>query len=146
MTYATPADVAKELGRSTPTGTELAQWQVWLDRVERNIVRAFAAAGLTLADEVTDGRVLAADLKDVEVVRVAARITLGLPGGLTSTTVTVDDASVTNRRDGGGPDYDPLALTPADLDALLPDATLGGAFSVPLGGTPGFASWPERDL
>lgn len=132
MTHATIADVAVELGRATPSSgsVEAGQWQGWLERVERAIVRGFARAGLSLAEEITAGRVSVDDVADVEVIRVAARVSIGVATGLTSTTVTVDDGSVTNRREGGE-SYDPLALTEADWATLLPGRRVrGGVFSV----------------
>src|SRR5690606_19112557 len=96
-----------------------AQWQAWLDRVERAIVRRFARSGLVLADEITAGRLSAQDVADVEVAAVVRKITN--PTGLTSVTRSVDDASVTTRREGedtrGG-----LELTDAEWASLLPGA------------------------
>lgn len=130
-TYALPADVAKELrGTTTVTAEEGVQWQAWLDRVERSIQRAFARAGLDLAQQVALGDPTADDVKDVEIAAVIRKI--HNPAGFSSTTHSLDDGSVTTRRDYAA-DGDPLALTDADLEALLPD-TASSAFST----RPGF--------
>lgn len=128
MTYATVIDVAEELGRPAPDGPVATQWNAWIARVERAIARAFRQAGLSLEDQVSSGAVLTRDVADVVAVRVAARVLVGDDPAVTSSTVSVDDASVTTRREGGG-QADPLALTDADLAALLPAGGLNGAFS-----------------
>lgn len=117
-TYATPADVAESLrGSTSTTEAEQVQWQKWLDSVESQIVRRFKRLGLVLADRVALGDPTAADVAIVEVDAVIRRIQN--PDGMTSTTVSVDDGSITKRRDGyrGG---DPLTLTDDEWDRLLP--------------------------
>jgi hypothetical protein len=130
MTYATAADVAVEIGRPAASADETAQWTAWLARVERAITRRFARAGLVLADQVTAGNPTADDVKDAEVAAVVRKITN--PLGLTSVTRTLDDGTVTTRRDGAE-DVDGLALTEAEWEALLP-STNAAAFST----RPGF--------
>ena len=113
--FATIDDVAAELGRPTPEAESDTgrQWQQWIDRVGRSIVRAATRAG------VDENDIVYADANDVTVVRVAARVTTAMPDGLTSITVTVDDGNVTRRREGG--DFaDPLDLTSDDLELLFP--------------------------
>lgn len=147
MTYATPADVAVALRGSTSYNTaEGIQWQSWLDRVERSIERRFKRANLVLADQVALEDPSAADVSDVEVEAVVRKVwnvkaaELVVPG--TSKTRTVDDASVTDRNDSRTTiDYDPLSLTDAEWDTLLPDGE-AAAFST----RPGFepdCSLPE---
>jgi hypothetical protein len=139
MTYADAADVAVELGRPAASAEETAQWNAWLARVERAIERRFTRAGLVLADQVTAGDPTEADVADVEVAAVIRKITN--PLGLTSVTRTLDDGTVTTRREGGD-DVDGLALTEAEWEALLP-ATSSAAFST----RPGFEpDTPTQDL
>jgi len=135
MTYAAVSDVAAELGRPASSSTEQQQWQAWLNRVERNIIRGFKRAGLVLATEISEGNVDVADVKDVEVAAVLRKI--ANPDGLTSITRSVDDASVTVRRDGVD-DTDPLAVTDDEWDLLMPDLR-GGAFTIRPVSSPGFA-------
>ena len=140
MTYATPEDVAAELGRSADsiTATERAQWQRWLDRIERAIEARFRRAGLDLATQVSAGDPTAEDVADVEVAAVVRKIESPKMAAGSSRTVSIDDGSITDRNDLRG-DYDPLALTDADWALLLP-GNLGGAFST----RPGFqADRPE---
>jgi hypothetical protein len=117
MSYADPSDIAIELGRSTYSDDDSAQWQAWLDRVERAIERGFRRAGLVLADQIALGDPTESDVIDVEVARVADRV--NNPTKITSITRSVDDASVTTRNDNAG-DGDPLDLTDLDWQALLP--------------------------
>ena len=128
MTYGTTAQVASELGRlpDSITETEQAQWSQWLERVERAIAARFARAGLVLDEQVAQGAPSAATVADVEVIAVARKVVN--PSGDTSTTVTVDDASVTRRREGVGT-ASGLDLTDAEWALLLP-ASSSGAFSV----------------
>lgn len=137
MTYASINDVADELGRPVPDGPVATQWGDWIRRVERGIARAFRAAGLNLEEQVSAGQVSLDDLADVIRVRVAARVLIGDDIVSTSSTVSVDDASVTTRRDGVE-QTDPLSLTESDLAALLPVGGGRGAFST----RPGFE--PDR--
>lgn len=137
MTYATTTDVEVELGRVASSATETAQWQAWLDRIERTIARAFTRAGLVLATEVAAGDPTAEDVADVEVAAVVRKITN--PAGLTSVTRTLDDGTLTTRREGDD-SGDPLLLTAAEWNALLPGgAGAGAAFSTRPGFEPDFA-------
>lgn len=138
MAYATTSDVEVELGRPASSPTESSQWQAWLERVERAIVRGFSRAGLVLSDEIADGRVSAEDVADVEVARVLAKIEN--PTGVTSVTRSIDDASITTRREGGE-GGDPLWLNGSDWELLLPDAS-SGAFSTRPGFEPDLSPWP----
>jgi hypothetical protein len=117
MTYATATDVETELGRPASSDEEFDQWEAWLARVERAIVRRFARAGLVLDDQVTDDDPTADDVKDVEVAAVIRKITN--PLGLTSVTRTVDDGTVTTRREGMS-DVPGLAVTAEEWESLLP--------------------------
>lgn len=134
-TYATAADVETELGRTASSPAETAQWEAWLDRVERSIRRAFTRAGLDLDTQVGLDDPTADDVKDVEVAAVIRKIQN--PAGLSSTTRQLDDGSITTRRDYGA-DGDPLALTSDELAQLLPDVS-SGAWSVRPGFEPGAA-------
>src|SRR5690625_5897966 len=100
MTYGTVEQVATELGRSPSsiTDTERLQWQQWLDQVERTIEGRFRRVGLDLAAQVALGDPEAETVADVEVAVVARKVRN--PEGTTSTTVSVDDGSVTKRREG----------------------------------------------
>lgn len=135
MTYATDADVAVELGRPAASTAETDQWNAWIARVERAIARRFTRAGLVLADQVTAGDPAEDDVKDLEVAAVVRKITN--PLGLTSVTRTLDDGTVTTRREGVE-DGDGLALTEDEWEILLP-ATSAAAFST----RPGFE--PDTD-
>ena len=128
MTYGTTAQVAHELGRlpDSITPEESLQWNQWLERVERSIAARFTRAGLVLADQVALNLPDAATVADVEVAAVARKVQN--PNGDTSSTVTVDDASVTRRREGVGTAAG-LDLTDAEWALLLP-ASSSGAFSV----------------
>lgn len=125
MTYATPEDVAKELrGSTSVTAAEAVQWQAWLDRVERAIRRGFTRAGLDLSNQISLGDPTADDAKDVEVAVVIRKIQ-NPKWGETSSTVSVDDGSVTRRREGGD-GGDPLELLAGDWSQLLPGASATG--------------------
>jgi hypothetical protein len=130
MTYATATNVAVELGRPASSADETAQWEAWLARVERTIERRFTRAGLVLADQVALDDPTAEDVADAEVAAVIRKITN--PLGLTSVTRTIDDGTVTTRREGAE-DADGLALTAEEWDILLP-STSAAAFST----RPGF--------
>ena len=117
MTYATTSDVETELGRTATSATETAQWTAWLDRVERAIVRRFTRAGLVLADEIAAGTLTEDDVKDVEVTAVVRKITN--PTGLTSVTRSLDDGTITTRREGVE-DSTGLTVTDAEWASLLP--------------------------
>jgi hypothetical protein len=137
VTYAIVADVERELGRSATSPAESDQWSAWLGRVERSITRRFVDVGLVLADEISAGTVNTEDLKDVEVAAVLRKI--HNPTGVTSVTRSVDDASVTTRREGDGEGADPLVPTAAEWSALLPGRQAVGAFTI----RPGFV--PDTD-
>lgn len=129
MTYAIPDDVAVELGRSASslTDQERAQWQAWLSRVERSIGRAFKRGGFDLNEQISFGEVLSADVVDVEIAAVIRKIQ-NPTWGESSVSTTIDDGSITRRREGGSADVDPLDLLDSELSDLLPTRT-SGAFS-----------------
>lgn len=121
MTYGTVEQVAVELGRSPSsiTDTEQVQWQQWLDQVERTIEGRFRRMGMTLAEQVLLNDPDAETVADVEVAVVARKVRN--PEGTTSTTVSVDDGSVTKRREGSKiDDLGYLRLTDWEWDTLLP--------------------------
>lgn len=130
MTYATVDSVAVELGRSTTsvTDAESAQWQQWLDDVELDIAARFQRSGLNLGEQVSVGDPTIALVARVERSAVVRKIQN--PNGDTSTTVTIDDGSVTRRKEGAGTVYG-LDLTDAEWSLLLPVAGESpAAFSV----------------
>lgn len=131
MSYASPSDVVVELGRPAASPAESDQWQAWLDRVERRIARGFRRAGLVLDDQIALGDPLDSDVIDAEVAAVIRKIQ-NPTWGKTSTTRSVDDASITDRNDSAG-DADPLDLLEDEWDSLLP-GTDAQAFST----RPGF--------
>lgn len=136
MTYAAPSDVAKELrGSTSVSDAEGVQWQAWLDRVERAINRGFTRAGLDLATQVGLNDPTADDVRDVEVAAVI-RKSQNPMWGETSVTKSIDDGSITRRREGGDGD-DPLALISSEWNSLLPGMATA-AFST----RPGFE--PDR--
>ena len=121
MTYATIAQVATELGRTVESvsSPESAQWQQWLEQVERTIEARFRRLGMTLAGQVALDDPGAETVADVEVAVVARKVRN--PEGTTSTTVSIDDGSVTKRREGGKiDDLGYLRLTDWEWDLLLP--------------------------
>lgn len=136
MSYATTTQVATELGRlpESITDAEEAQWQQWLDDVELAIVARFQRTGLNLSEQVAFGDPSVALVARVERAAVVRKIQN--PAGDTSTTITVDDGSVTRRKEGAGT-FIGLDLTDAEWDSLLPDV-VREAFST----RPGFA--PDR--
>lgn len=130
MSYADPSDVAVELGRSPSSASEAEQWQAWLDRAERAIAREFRRAGFDLMVQVGRGEPLAEEVRDVAVAAVVRKIQ-NPNWGETSYTKSLDDGSVTRRREGA--EGDPLALLPDEIAGLLPTRP-SGAFST----RPGF--------
>lgn len=119
MSYAYPSDVAVELGRPAASQAETDQWQAWLDRVERSIERAFRRAGLELAEQIELGNPLDSSVADVEVAAVIRKIQ-NPTWGVTSTTRSIDDASITDRRIEGGGTSDPLDVLDDEWNSLLP--------------------------
>lgn len=118
MTYATVADVETEIGRPAISAAETAQLGGWLARVERSIARRFTREGYDLDEQVALNAPTAQDVIDVEVAAVARKV--DNPTGVTSVTRSVDDASVTTRREGATTTGDPLSLTDDEWSALLP--------------------------
>lgn len=129
MTYATVNDVATRLGRPISDPEEIAQVTAWLEDVESIIEARFTRAGLVLATQIALGAPTLAAVVRVECDAAIRRIYQPLPGR-TSTTRSVDDASVTDRWEGQGT-YD--WLTDGEWSDLLPSVT-AGAFST----RPGF--------
>lgn len=117
MAYATASDVEVELGRLAVSTAETAQWEAWLGRVERAIRRRFTREGYDLDEQITLDTPSESDVIDVEVARVVDKA--NNPGGYTSTTRSVDDASVTVRREGVE-SGDGLTITDTEWASLLP--------------------------
>lgn len=117
MAYATASDVETELGRPATSPEEANQWEAWLERVERAIRRRFVREGYDLDEQVALDAPAEQDVIDVEVARVVDKI--NNPSGITSVTRSVDDASITTRREG--PDSgNALTITDDEWVALLP--------------------------
>src|SRR5699024_12405424 len=132
MTYGTVEQVATELGRAVDSITDLErdQWQQWLDQVERTIEGRFRRVGLDLAAQVALGDPEAETVADVEVAVVARKVRN--PEGTTSTTVSVDDGSVTKRREGCKiDDLGYLRLTDGEGETLLPAGRSGACATRP---------------
>lgn len=145
MTYAIPDDVAVQLGRpiDSITLTERAQWQAWLDKVERSIRRVFKKVGLELDEQINLGEVDVKDVVDVEVAAVIRKIDNPKSVESTTTTRSADDASISNtERRKVGTSGDPLSLLDEEIDDLLPEIQ-SDAFTIQLAGQPGYAdeSW-----
>ncbi len=129
--YAQITDVETRLGRPISDALEVAQVDAWLEDIESIIMARFIRAGLTLAAQVALSDPSAATIVRIESEAVIRKIEKQNPTGITSVTRSIDDASVTERREGA-------RVTTADiLDEdwrdLLPSIT-GGAFST----SPGF--------
>lgn len=116
MTYADVSDIERELGRPPASAAQSDQWSAWLERVERTIVRRFTRVGLVLADQIVLNNPSEADVKDIEVAAVIRKIEN--PNGITSVTRTLDDGSLTTRREGAADAG--LALLGSEWDLLLP--------------------------
>lgn len=132
MAYADISDLVVELGRSagSVTDAEDAQWGSWLDRVERKIKRGFQRRGFDLIESINTGSTDVADVRDVEVAVVARRVRAESLIGLTSITRSIDDASVTERREGAEIDDEILDLTDDEWSTILPDVESLGAWTI----------------
>jgi len=130
VTYATPQDVADELGRPIPTDpVEIAQINRWLGRAE-NMIRGRIP---DLDTRATDAA-FAALVVDVEAAAVARRVQN--PEGLRSVTKTIDDGTVTKVRDQVLSDGQ-LRILDEEWDLLLP-ASAPDALSTRMSYTPGW--------
>lgn len=133
MTYATPADVAAELGRLAAdlSPAEHVQYQAWLNRIEATIkVRIPDLDAL-----VESGRLDAATVVSVEAAAVSRKALN--PEGLRSVTKSVDDGSLTKVRDT---DLSSGVLFIAEDEwLLLTPRRPRGAFSV----APGYVNRPH---
>jgi hypothetical protein len=138
MSYASTDDVAAALGRPSSSEAETAQWQWWLDVVERSIERAFRRGELDFEDQLDLNDPSIPDVIDVEVAAVVRKIQ-NPTWGVTSITRAVDDASVTTRNERGDTG-DPLFLTDDEWNTLLPGSQ-SGAFST----RPGFETSRETE-
>lgn len=134
MAYATIADVSTRLGRPLSGTAETDQVAAWLDDVEALIAARFTRLGLVFATEVAAGAPSVGTVVRIEADAVIRRMANPLPGR-TSTTRSVDDASVTDRWEAtsaGG------WLVDSDWNDLLPVSS-GAAFST----RPGFVTDEE---
>lgn len=121
MAYATASDVETELGRSATSAAETAQWEAWLERVERAIRRRFTREGYDLDDQVTLDVPSESDVIDVEVARVVDKVNNPTSSTSTTTTRSIDDASISNTtRREGVETGEALTITDAEWLSLLP--------------------------
>lgn len=141
MVYATASDVAVQLGRSAVSAAEGDQWDAWLATVERSIGRLFSRSGFDLDAQVALGEPTALEVADVMIAAVIRKIQ-NPNWGETSYTKSLDDGSVTRRREGGA-DGDPLALIDGELSSLLP-IRRSGAFSTRPGFMPDCGEFRSR--
>lgn len=132
MAYAVLNDVAVRLGRPIIKADEIAQVTAWLTDIESVIVARFARNGLVLSTQIALNNPSLETVVRVEASAIVRK--LSNPTGLTSVTRSVDDSSVTERREGGGP-IGGLDLLDGEWNDLLPSVT-SGAFST----YPGFVS------
>lgn len=133
MTYANITDVVKRLGRPISEAAEIAQVNAWLEDIVAIITAAFARAGLDLAAQVALGDPSLATVVRIESAAVIRK--MQNPDGITSITRSIDDASITERREGA-------VVNGADILAdewrdLLPTVN-AGAFSTRPGFTPDY--------
>ena len=140
MTNATLADVSTRLGRPITLTAEIAQVGAWLGDVEAQIVARFSRAGLVLAAQIVLDDPSLESVVRVEAEAVIRRIYQPLPGR-TSQTRSVDDASVTDRWEGGAASPVDGWLTASEWSDLLPSATTS-AFSTRPGFEPDAAVFP----
>ena len=137
-TYADVTDVATRLGRPISTAEEIAQVSAWLEDVEATIVARFLRAGLVLADQIALDDPSLATVVRIESAAVIRK--MENPTGITSVTRSIDDASVTERREGATTSS--LGLLDAEWQDLLP-GSVGGAFSTRPSFEPDTSGWPE---
>ena len=133
MPYATPQDVADELGRSIPTDpVEIAQITRWLGRAENMIRGRIPDLDTRAADPAFAA--FAALVVDVEAAAVARRVQN--PEGLRSVTKTIDDGTMTKVRDQVLSDGQ-MRILDEEWDLLLP-ASGSDAASLRMSYTPGW--------
>lgn len=115
----TPADVAVELGRSTPTPSETDRYQSWIDQALYLIEKRLGDVSLL-------------DAADVDyVVLMAVAEHARNPESATQVSISVDDGSVSKSYTSGS---DRVTIWDDLWAMLLPQGgVLGGAYSVPLG-------------
>lgn len=118
-TYTTVPEVATGLGRPTDSITEQesAQWTQWIEQVEGRIDDALRARGTTLADAIESGKITVATIRRIVRPKIVAKA--DNPQGATSVTRSVDDGSVTIRREGAATITDPLQLSPEEWSQIL---------------------------
>lgn len=130
MTYATVDDVRRRLGRPITDTNEIDQVNAWLEAALRFIRREFTRAGLDLDTQVALDDPDELTVIDVQAEVVVRRITTFDPEGLTSITKSVDDSSITKRREGRDTSSAGW-FTEDDWATLLPLGKLhGNAFSI----------------
>lgn len=113
----TPANVATTLGRPTPDSLEYDQWALWI-----------SDARMLIANRLGDlGDLVQADLDYVVRESVAARVRN--PGAETSSTVSVDDGSVTRRY---GRSTGQITILDEWWAMLTPAADGGSFYTVPV--------------
>lgn len=111
----TPNDVAVALGRPSPVGPAVGQWQFWIDSA-RLLIKA-RLGDLTLLDQ--------AVLDYVVTEAVAAQVRK--PDDATQVDVAVDDARVSRRYSSG---TGRVSILDEWWDLLSPEVDSSGAFTV----------------
>lgn len=123
-----PAEIAVELGRPTPTTTvEYAQWSLWITDAEMLIVNRLGDLNALDSDTVA------------YVVRKAVAAHVKRPDDATQVDISVDDGRVSRRYASGKGE---VTITDAWWRLLDPDLGDSGAFSVRPYGQPDTVCWP----
>ena len=123
MAHATLQNVIDSLGRPI-VGAEATQVGGWLDKIERIISRRLGALGALISDELLSVELLV-DVETEAVIRKVKNPDGKVSEGVDDYTYRLNE----NARKGD------LFLTDEEWALISPDlpATLGGAYSVPLG-------------
>lgn len=132
MTYANISDVAARLGRPITDPLEVDQVNAWLADIESQIAARFRRAGLDLTEQVAANNPDSTTLVRIESSAAVRRVQNPEPGR-TSTTRSVDDASITERWESSANPWD---ISESEWADLLPSLA-GGAFSTRPGFEPG---------
>lgn len=116
----TPAEIAVDLGRPTPSASSLQyrQWNLWIGDARRLISNRLGDLSLLNQD----------DLDFVVRKAVVAAARAGANDGATSKTVAVDDGTVTKRWENGV--QTDVAITDAWWDLLIPDSEDHDAYTI----------------
>jgi len=139
MSYTQLVDVSTRLGRPISDSDEVAQVLAWVGDVEALIAARFARSGLDFLSQVALLNPSVETVARIVSDAVIRRIYQPLPGR-TSTTRSIDDASVTDRWESGVQSSGGW-LTDAEWFDLLPVSASSAAYST----RPGFeADWGDH--